>query len=144
MAHVRRAATMSRLLGATLRRHSQGKSSVLPPPEEAGHCRAYLRTPLWPGRTGQDADMRGATVQSTSQVPVVRSDGPGPPESAYPGKAEGVAGRPRGFTPPPPDLSTSPSKEKAAQHIYAHCQRADYCQPHEYGHATRSRAPPVQ
>ena len=72
---------------------------VLGPPEQDGSCRAYLRTPLRPGCTGPHADMRGVTVRSTSRVLVVRSDGPGPPESAYPRKPEGDAGRPWGFTP---------------------------------------------
>ena len=85
--------------GAIKWRHGQGKSSVLPPPEQDGRCGAYLRTPLWPSRTGPDADMRGVTVRSTGQVPVVRPDGPGPPESADLGKAEGDADCPGGFTP---------------------------------------------
>ena len=59
----------------------------------------YLRTPLRPGRTGPDAGMRGVTVRSTSWVPVIYPDGPGPPESAYPRKAKGDAGFP-GASPP--------------------------------------------
>ena len=72
-----------------------------------------MRTPLQPGRTGQNADMRGATVRSTSRVRVVRSDSPSPPESAYLGKAD--AGLSGGFT---PDLSLSPGKENMARYVY--------------------------
>ena len=74
------------------------KSSVLPVPKQYGSRRTYLRTPLRRGHTVPDVGMRGVTLLSTSPVLVVHSDGPGPSESAHPRKADGYAGRPRGFT----------------------------------------------
>ena len=76
MAHVRRAATTS--LGGHITEAQPREVLRLTWLEQDGSCRAYLRTPLRPGRTSPDADMHGVTVRSTSRVPSVRSEGPGP------------------------------------------------------------------